>query len=91
MPVPKLVTPQLVALEYDGANSADILAMANAGMSPAVYTAESEAGGTLVLASSQTSVWSDLTLVIGDYCLTPGPSVVPAAAFPVRFVVLGDA
>ena len=51
MPVPKLVTPQLVALEYDGANSADILAMANAGMSPAVYTAESEAGGTLVLAS----------------------------------------
>ncbi len=91
MPPPKTVTPRMVALQYDGSNSADILAMANADMASAVYTVASEAEGTLVLASSQPSYWSDLTFAVGDYCLVPNASVVAESMFPGRFVVLGDA
>ncbi len=90
MPVPKLVTYRLVVLEYDGTNSADILAMANTGYDPAPYSIDSEGGGTLVLESAQPSVYSNLILAVGDFCQAGG-NAISAAYFPDRFVVLGDA
>jgi hypothetical protein len=80
----------MVALQYDGTNSADIRDMADAGTSGGVYSIAAEDAGGLTLASAQQSVWADLRLAVGDYCLTGG-SVVPEATFAASWHVLGDA
>ncbi len=90
MPVPKLVTQRIVVLEYDGTNSADILAMANTGQASQVYSIDSEGGGTLVLESAQPSYWPHGTFATGDFCMAGG-GVIPGALFTGQYVVLGDA
>ena len=90
MPVQKIVTQRIVVLEYDGTNSADILAMANTGQGSPPYSIDSEGGGTLVLHSAQPSVWPHSTFETGDFCMAGGSSIT-ASYFPQQYIVLGDA
>lgn len=90
MPTPVLVTSRIVALQYDGTNSAAVLALANADKPSPVFTIDSEDGTGLALASAQPSVWPDVFLAPQDWCLG-GPSAVPSAQFAATWHVLGDA
>jgi hypothetical protein len=90
MPTPVIATLKVVALQYDGTNSGDILTLANSGMSTTVFTVDSEDEAGLSLASAQPSVWAPAFLAPGDWIMAGGGAE-PAAVFAGKWHVLGDA
>jgi hypothetical protein len=90
MPTPVIVTRRNIALQYDGTNAADIVVVANTGLSSTVFTVTGEDETGLSLGSTEPSVWGPLFLTLGDWCMEGG-GVEPAAVFAGKWFVLGDA
>jgi hypothetical protein len=90
---PQNIIPRMMSIEYDGTNSAQILALINQEMGttgPDAFTIISESGGELVI-REPFAVLGGATVTAGDFVvITPGQFVTgcPAAVYVARYATI---
>jgi hypothetical protein len=91
-PVEQLVTYRQRSLQYDGTNSAAMLAFVEDGQpygwGSNTWSIGSESAGVLVIASSNPDVWRDYTLNTGDHLVMPAGDPVPDSLYARAYTVL---
>lgn len=91
-PSPQVVTPRIVALQYDGTNATAIVDMLTEqyNIDPNSYMVGDETDGVLTVITTDRDLWGDIHVNEGDHVAAGanGVQVVADASFTARYVPL---